>query len=321
MARKAVTAALVSVALLLIISLPHWSANSAGGVSLHEPDVETTAAEQPKKQGNSLGRALSAPFRALGRLFGGGKKRNQHPSQLKDKDIAKFESAQVTRVNDARTPAVPVAPTGESSAAHHLRRGRQFLSAGQLNEAIADLSLAASLDPKSGEAHTLLGVAYDRKGLRERAQQSFEVALHAVDDKAMHLNNLGYLLYKNGDYEEAIKYLKRAAKLNPDDQRIWNNLGMAQCEAGKFDDGYKSFAHAAGEFQGRLKAASYLGRQGFAKDAIKQLERARALQPNSAEVLSRLVKLYESTGQKERAEIARKSLLSLRTLVNAAAQN
>src|SRR6266567_3750878 len=130
MVRKAVTAALVFIAFLLIMSLPHWSAISAGGVNLHEPDVETTAAEQPKKEGNSLGRALSAPFRALSRLFGGGKKDNQRPSQVTQKDIARFESAQVTRVNDARTPQVPAAPTGENSFAAHLKRGRELLDAG-----------------------------------------------------------------------------------------------------------------------------------------------------------------------------------------------
>jgi len=79
------------------------------------------------------------------------------------------------------------------------------------------------------EAHSLLASPNDRKGLRDLAQQSFETALHAPDDQAMHLNNLGYLFYKNGEYDEAIKYLKRSVKINSEDKRIWNNLGMAQC--------------------------------------------------------------------------------------------
>ena len=316
MRRKTLTAALVSMALLLTLSLPAWYVFGAGGINLHDPDVETAAAEQPKKPDGSLTRALSAPFRALGKLFGGGKKHNR-PERLTEKDIAKFESAQASRVNDARTRSVPAAPAGESSAADHLQRGRELLNAGKLNEAIAELSVAASLDPKSGEAQTLLGVAYDRKGLRDRAQQSFETALHSPNDEAMHLNNLGYLLYKNGDYDAAIKYLKRAAKANPNDGRIWNNLANTQCAAEKFDDAYKSFAHAAGEFQGRIKVAAYLESQGFIKEAIKQLEKARALQPNSDEVLSRLVKLYDNAGKTEKASIARNSLVTLRAVANA----
>lgn len=318
MGRKTLTAALVSLVLLLTISLPNWSAISAVGLNLNEPDGATSV-EQPKKAGNSLGRALSAPFRALGRLFGG-KKRNQRPERLTEKDIAKFESAQVNRVNDAQAPLPPTAPAGDNSASEHLQRGREFLNAGKLNEAIAELSFAASLDPASGEAHTLLGVAYDRKGLRDRAQQAFETALHAPDDQAMHLNNLGYLFYKNGEYDEAIKYLKRSVKINSEDKRIWNNLGMAQCGAGKFDDCYKSFAHAADEFQARLKVAAYLDRQGFDKEAIKQLEKARKLRTDSLELWSRLAVLYESVGRSADAGEARASVFGLRTVAVAPKQ-
>jgi len=311
MGRKTLTAALVSLVLLLTISVPRWPALSAVGLNLNAPDGTT---EQPKKDGNSLGRALSAPFRALSRLFGGGKKRNQRPEKLTQKDIAKFESAQVNRVNDARAPASPTAPAGDNTASEHLQKGRDFLNAGKLNEAIAELSLAASLDSASGEAHTLLGVAYDRKGLRDLAQQSFETALHAPDDQAMHLNNLGYLFYKNGEYDEAIKYLKRSVKINSEDKRVWNNLGMAQCGAGKFDDCYKSFGHAVGEFQARLKVAAYLERQDFSKEAIKQLEKARRLKTDSLELWSRLAVLYESVGRSADASEARASAVALRTV-------
>jgi Flp pilus assembly protein TadD len=322
MGRKTLTAALISLALLLTISVPRWSAIGAVGFNLNEPDGATTSSEQSKKEGNSLGRALSAPFRALGRLFGGGKKRNKGPERITEKDIAKFESAQVlNRVNDARAPAAPpLAPASDNSASDHLQRGRELLNAGKLNEAIAELSLATSLDPASGEAHTLLGVAYDRKGLRDRAQESFETALHAPEDKAMHLNNLGYLLYKNGDYDEAIKYLKRSVKIDSEDLRIWNNLGMAQCGAGKFDDAYKSFARAGGEFQARVKVASYLERQGYAPKAIKQLEKARKLNPGSTEVLARLSVLYDVEGRSTEAAEARTTLTGLRTLATAPKQ-
>lgn len=320
MGRKTLTAALVSLALLLTISVPSWPASSAVGFNPNDPDGTTASSEQPKKEGNSLGRALSAPFRALGRIFGGGKKRNKGPERISEKDIAKFESAQVNRVNDVRAPAPPLAPARDNNASDHLQRGRELLNAGRLNEAIAELSLATSIDPASGEAHTLLGVAYDRKGLRDRAQQSFETALHAPDDQAMHLNNLGYLLYKNGDYDEAIKYLKRSVKINSEDLRIWNNLGMAQCGAGKFDDAYKSFARAGGEFQARVKVAAYLERQGYAPKAIKQLEKARKLQPGSTEVLARLAALYDVEGRSTQAAEARTTLTGLRTVATAPKQ-
>jgi Flp pilus assembly protein TadD len=307
MSRKTFTAGLASMALVLSLSIPCWHALSAAGVDLCDPDVETGAAEQPRKSDDGVGRVLGAPFRAFGRLFGGGKKRNRL-ERPNEKDIKKFESAQSSRVKDARTQVAPAAPAGENSAADHLQRGRELLSYDQLNEAIAELSTAASLDPKSGETHTLLGVAYDRKGLPDRALQSFEAALHSPDDQAMHLNNIGFLEYKQGEYDKAVKYLKRAVKVAPNDQRIWNNLGLAQVELGKFDDAYKSFAHSMGEFDAHLRIANRLEQSGHANEAIKHLEKALALQPNSTTVLTRLAGLYEQTGRDERAERARRAL-------------
>ena len=314
MSRKTITIAVGTMALALTIAIPRRIVIGAGGLGLSEPDATT---EQQRTELNSFGSALGAPFRALGRLFGG--KKRKPISKISEKDAKKFEGTGVTRVNDAQTPT-PAAPTTEGTAADHLQKGREFLAAGRLNEAIAELSTAVSLDPKSGEANTLLGVAYDRKGLRDRAQKSFETALHAPDDEAMHLNNLGYLHYRQGEYDQAIQYLRRAAKVNPGDTRIWNNLAMAQLAMEKFDDAYKSLVHAVGEFESRMRIASNLEWSGHSKKAIKQLEMARAIQPNSSQVLLRLVTLYNSTEQTEKAEIARQALNSLQTVANVPVQ-
>jgi Flp pilus assembly protein TadD len=292
------------------------------------PDSASYEQSYEGKRGNGFLRALKAPFKALGRLFGRGKNKNDGKlHRLTEKDVRKFESAKVNRITDSRNqpePASRIEPPTDASAGDdaqaHLEVGRELLNNGELDWAISELSIAASLNPKLSEATNLLGIAYDRKGLRQRALDSLQTSVHAEADVPMHLNNLGYLLYKNGDYKGAIKYLKRAAKLAPNDQRIWNNLGLAQSQLGKFDDAYKSFAEAGGEFDGRLNVAARLERQGFAKEAIKHLEKARSLQPGSTEVLSRLANLYQSMGKKEEAEIARSSLRSLRTVAEAPIQ-
>ena len=279
--------------------------------TISAPDTPAPTNRQ-EGQGNGFLRALKAPFKAIGRLFGGGKKNPNKIERISEKDIKKFESAPANRIDNSKpmTPANQTGPSASaipSSAIEHLEKGRNFLSAGNLNAAITELATAVSLDPKLGEAHTLLGVAYDRKGLSDLARQSFEVALHDPNDQAMHLNNLGYLEYTRGEYKEAVKYLKRAARLAPDDQRIWNNLGLAQAELGKFDDAYKSFARAAGEFKGRLNIAARLESQGSTDKAIKHLEKALALQPNSSEVRGRLATLYDRSGKPEEAQKVRNS--------------
>lgn len=288
--------------------------------------ADTQIAQAPeKKNGNGVVRILSAPFRAIGRLFGGSKKSDQKSdSQARrstEKETPKFESTKVIRITDARTPLETPADTtalvSDKPFDNYLRRGRELLVNGDVNGAITELSRAVSLDSKSGEARNLLGVAYEALGMRDRALEMFKAAVQADKNNADYLNNYGFLLFKNNDFEEATKYLKRAAKLSPDNPRVWNNLGLAQCRRGKFDDAFESFTHAVGEFNGHLNIASQLLAHGYAKDAIKHLEIAQRMQPNSTEVLAKLVQLYQTTGRISDAETARRSIIALQTAADA----
>jgi Tfp pilus assembly protein PilF len=300
--------------------------------------MSTLAANGDKaaSQNNSFARAIGAPFRAIGRLFGKGKKDSNKLERISEKDAKRFESGPPVQ-HSKTAPATVVSSSSNApesqgmmttanqsatealsaSAADHLEKGRDLLNSHDLNGAIGELSLAASADPKLSEASTLLGVAYWRKGLRDLAIRSFETAVRTQKDDAQNLNNLGFVLYENGDYESASKYLKRAAKLAPNDPRIWNNLGLAQSERGHFDDAFESFARAQGEFKGHLNVAARLEQRGSTKKAIKHLEKAIALQPNSPDVLAKLAQLYDNTGNEQQAQSARSSLQILRTTANA----
>jgi Flp pilus assembly protein TadD len=311
MGRKIILATAVLIVMLIALTTPRLSNVGAS-------DQPPTVVDEQRSAANGIGSILGAPFRALGNLFRGGKKKKA-ASKITDKDVAKFESSEVSRVTDAKTPRV-TSTTDARSLAERIQRGRELLNAGLVNEAITELAVAASLDPKSGEVHMLLGIAYDRKGLGARARDAFETAAHAPDDQAMHLNNLGFLLYRQGEYGDAIKHLKRAAKLNPAENKIWNNLALVQLAAEKYDDAYKSSVHVLGEYGSRLKIARTLEGRGRTKDAIKQLEKAQALQPASTEVLSQLAKLYDSRGQNEKAQVARQALASLQAVATVPVQ-
>ncbi|MGH9929161.1 MAG: tetratricopeptide repeat protein [Pyrinomonadaceae bacterium] len=311
--------------------------SAAEVASLEAANTPAASSNQPAGRGNSFLRALKAPFRAIGRLFGRRRKDDNKLQRISAKDIKKFESApaEQTKITNATQANAPVNPPAadsgnaaaealavlpanlEASAAEHLEKGRAFLNTGNLNEAIEELSKAASLDRTLAEACTLLGVAYEGKGLHDQAMKSFESAVEAENNNPQHLNNLGYALYTNGDYEGATKYLKRAVKLAPEDARIWNNLGLAQCEGRKFDDAFKSFTHAVGEYKSRLTIAARLQRDGNLKEALKHLEKARALNPNSPDVLARLVMLYGLSDKNEKADVARRYLIAAQVLASA----
>lgn len=261
--------------------------------------------EQPKKKGNKVVKVLAAPFKLFGKMFGGGDDKNK-VYRMTEKDAERFETVGVTRIEDARNQGTK-RDTSSASAREHLEAGREYLMAGRYSEAISELSLATSIDPKLTEAHNLLGVAYDKKGFGDRARDSFERAVK-MDEDADTLNNLGFSLYQNGNYRAAIDRLKRAAKLAPTDERILNNLGLAYCRLGKIDEAYKAFSRATGPLNGNLNTAKMLERFGREDDAIRYYEAARTIDPHNTMALRRLADLYQRVGRASESDAARSAL-------------
>jgi Flp pilus assembly protein TadD len=263
---------------------------------------------KPKKKGGLFGKIFKAPFKAVGKIFGRGD--DGRVTRMSEKDGERFESVGVLRVEDRDNKRPDVGDEG-GSARDYMERGRGHLEAGRLNEAVAELSRAASLDPKLSQAHGLLAVAYDRKGLRDRAEDSYRRAIDVNDRDPEALNNLGYSLYLSGNYRAAVDRLKRAARLAPSDTRVLNNLALAQVRLGKYDDAYKNFARAGGEFNGHANVAALLVRAGREDKAVEHLEQARRLRPESQNVLRQLAELYERTGRGDRAGEARQTLAAI----------
>ncbi|HEX2269327.1 MAG TPA: tetratricopeptide repeat protein [Pyrinomonadaceae bacterium] len=278
------------VALFIVIAEPQRSTNSmlmteAEIATLDAVDVAATEdAAKSDSRGNAFVRVIKAPFKAIGRLFGGGKRKDDNKfHRLTEKDVKKFKSApnpRLINVSNAGKPAGETAALPDGDAKTHVERGRSFLNKGQLNEAIGELSKAASLDEKLAEAHSLLGVAYQFKGLPDWARREFEVAVKLDKKNAQILNNYGYLLYVTGEYKEALEQLSKAEKLAPEDARILNNLAMAQSQLGKYGDAYRNFVRAGGEVYGRLNIANRLQLAGRTGEAIKYFEAAKLTAEN-----------------------------------------
>jgi Tfp pilus assembly protein PilF len=312
MNKRRVIAILIALTLTLAVTAM-WSASTIqregdpDAIVLEDSGSEAGTSTQPKKGGNKVVKVLAAPFKAFGRLFGGGNDDKKF-RRMTEKDAENFASVGVEKVQDTRSSEKKVSLAG--SARQHLEAGREALLAGRLNEAVAELSTAVSLDAKLTEAHNLLGVAYDRKGFGDRAKESFEQAVK-IDEDAETLNNLGFSLYQNGNYRAAVDRLKRAAKLAPGDERILNNLGLALCRLGKIEDAYKSFARAAGPLTGSLNIAKMLERFGREDDAIHYYEAARQIDPNNTLALRRLADLYQRVGKAAESEGARTALASI----------
>src|ERR1051326_8301848 len=131
----------IVIALTLVLATSAVPLRSVHGVLMTPAEVAmldaaSNDAAGSESKGNPVVRVLKAPFKAIGRLFGFGKKDNNKLERLSKKDVKKFESVESERVVDARTagfetPATP-APAANSapvdpavaSAQENLERGR-----------------------------------------------------------------------------------------------------------------------------------------------------------------------------------------------------
>ena len=342
--------------------------------------------QKPKRNGNGFARALGAPFRALGRLFGGGKKSTSEEAKRRktstpqttvatteaspapaatvvsaqasqevmpavpvvSKAVVKTTARKVNvteRVGSARAPEVlspssppPAAavatrpdegarvvrpdetgaiaeppkmwiPVIEGISKDPLTQGRALLEHGYVQEAVSELSIAATqVGPTLGEANNLLGIAYDRLGWHKQAVEAYNRALTVSPKDPIAIANLGYSLYLADDYAGALKRLKQASKLAPGTPVIYNNLGIVTAALRKYDEAYKYFVIASNDYDAHLKLASILEDQHRDRDAIKHYEAALAMQPGASAILERLVALYERTGERDKADMARRAL-------------
>jgi Flp pilus assembly protein TadD len=200
-------------------------------------------------------------------------------------------------------------PVIEGISKDPLTQGRALLEHGYVQEAVAELTVAATqVGPDLAQANNLLGIAYDRMGWHKQAAEAYNRALTVAPKDPTVIANLGYSLFLSNDYAGALKRLKQASKLAPGTPVIYNNLGVVTASMGKYDEAYKYFAIASNDYDAHLKLASILEDHRRDRDAIKHYEAALALQPGTSAILERLVALYERAGERDKADTARRAL-------------
>lgn len=86
----------------------------------------------------------------------------------------------------------------------------QRLRAGQYDQAAVEARAALKLDPKSAQAHTILGVVADGKGQSAQAGGHYAKAAALAPADGSALNNYGAWLCSNGRAAESIAWFDRA---------------------------------------------------------------------------------------------------------------
>jgi len=176
------------------------------------------------------------------------------------------------------------------AASVHEDFGRLLLSLGRPEPALVSLQESVRLQPGQASAHLELGRAYEALGKVAEAEQAYRKALSLGPQLAAPHYALGSLLTRHGDREEGKRELALyrtlydgvARMAQPARARVrelaygWAELRQGRAEAALAR--FESFPESAETLIGQASALSRLGRH---RDAVRVLERARELEPQS----------------------------------------
>ncbi len=215
-------------------------------------------------------------------------------------DPALFTMA--TRPPELPTPAPSTAP-----GAAEFAEGRRLLNSGDLAGAVAQLAAAAAADPGNAEYHNVYGHVLWRAGDREAAiaehaeaarldprlqmqyARSLDIAGHAAEaarqyEEILEQNpgavtvheDLGRMLFRNGEYVKAASHLQQAFRARSDDPVLAQELAYSLDQAGDRERATAMYrqvlAQAPQAVMARGLLADALAEQGKQGEALSLLD-------------------------------------------------
>jgi tetratricopeptide (TPR) repeat protein len=235
---------------------------------------------------------------------------------------------------------------------------RTYIASNKLPQAVDELKALLSKAPNDTPALMTLALVYEQMKDFPKARDAYERLLSiqsnfvpALNNLAYlyteHLNNLdkayelarkarelagndasvgdtfGWVLYKRGDYQQALPILQESAQKAADSPVIQFHLGMTAYMMGQTDlarAAFKKAASAAKDFPGKDETKRRLALlEGGAKLSISQLEAMAKEQPTDVIVQMRLGETYQKQGAADKAAAALEQALKLNPKLTAAA--
>jgi Flp pilus assembly protein TadD len=240
-----------------------------------------------------------------------------------------------TRPSERPSPPAPPAAPGASD----YDEGRRLLQLGDVAGAVARFEAAVAADPANAEFHNAYGRALwrseDRDGalaqyaeaarldprLQMQYARTLEVAGHSAEaaqeyeallarnpDATMVHEDLGRLLFRNGEYTKAAAHLQQALPGRPDDLVLQQELAYALDQAGdrrKAESTYREVLRVApGASYTRVLLAESLAEQGRGPEALALIQEGLRRSPDVPVLQRQLASVLERSGQRTDAAAA-----------------
>jgi tetratricopeptide (TPR) repeat protein len=139
----------------------------------------------------------------------------------------------------------------------HFRLGTVLDKMGKREECIREMEKVIALDPKDAVALNYLGYTLAEMGVRlDQAEDQVKRALKLKPDDPYITDSLGWVYYKMGRYEDALKFLVKAREHLPDDPVVAEHVGDAYRALGRWREAevsYERALHLGAEDRDRLR--------------------------------------------------------------------
>jgi len=160
-----------------------------------------------------------------------------------------------------------------------------------------------------------LGTALHYKGELNRALKSLKQAQKISPENVDAIYNIGVIYLEKGENDKAIEKFNESLKLDPNDSAAYANIGIALSKQGKFEQAiqyYQKSLELDPEDVGTMAnlGAAYLNEENFLK-ALKVLQQAGNMNENFAPVHNHLGVAYERLKRYDEAEAEYKLAVKL----------
>ena len=114
-------------------------------------------------------------------------------------------------------------------------------------ESIQQIKKVLELDPNNADAQNFLGYAYAEAGVNlDEAEKLVREALRAKPNSGHIMDSLGWVYYKQGQYDKAVTELERAHRSMPQDGTVAEHLGDAYFQMKRYRDALRIYRQALG---------------------------------------------------------------------------
>ncbi|CAM3621039.1 tetratricopeptide repeat protein [Corallococcus sp. ZKHCc1 1396] len=149
-----------------------------------------------------------------------------------------------------------------------LYRGGELLGAGKVIEAKDFLERAHQLQPRHEKAQNLLGLAYFKLGLFDRAADLYEMLVRDNPVDPTLRVNLGLVYLKTNALQRAAREFETATDLAPDHKKAHNYLGLTFAQMGEYGRAREHFLLSGSDAMAEKMSRAIAG-EGFSRPAAQ----------------------------------------------------